>query len=152
MDGPLPQRRVKVELLQPGDIVLTATTGKVSKVIRRASKGIVSHAMICVQHGSTIDSTDNGVQASNIQRELYEPNDTVFVLRLREPLSDSRLHSVVDFARSKIGTRYSKMEAARTVLPGRKPRTKQMFCSRLVARAYVAGGGAAGSRSRLLHP
>jgi hypothetical protein len=135
-----PQRRVKVELLEPGDIVLTATTGKVSKAVRRASRGIVSHAMICVQHGSTIDSTDDGVQASNIQRELYEPNDTVLVLRLREPLSDFRLHSVIDFARSEVGTRYSKMEATRTVLRGPKPRTKQMFCSRLVARAYAAAG------------
>jgi hypothetical protein len=66
-----------VERLQPGDIVLTATPGKISKVVRRATKGEVSHAMICVQHGSTIDSTDGGVQASNIQRELYCANDTV---------------------------------------------------------------------------
>jgi hypothetical protein len=133
-------RRIKVELLQPGDIVLTATTGKVSKVIRRVSKGIVSHAMICVQHGSTIDSTDNGVQASNIQRELFDSVDTVFVLRLREPLAEVRLHSIIDFARSLVGTRYSKIEAARTVLGGPKPRAKKMFCSRLVARAYAAAG------------
>lgn len=67
-DDPQPLRRVRVEALQPGDIVLTARTGKVSKVVRRATKGEVSYAMICVQHGSTIDSTDDGVQASNIQR------------------------------------------------------------------------------------
>lgn len=135
-----PPRRVKVEVLQTGDIVLTATTGKVSKVVRKASNGIVSHAMICVQNGSTIDSTDAGVQASNIQRELYEPDDTVFVLRLREPLDVVRLNQLIDFARSEIGTRYSKIEAARAVLPGPKPRTRKMFCSRLVARAYAAAG------------
>lgn len=69
-----------VERLQPGDIVLTATQGNVGKIVRRATMGEVSHAMICVQHGSTIDFTDGGVQASNIQRELYGSEDTVIVL------------------------------------------------------------------------
>lgn len=133
-------RRIKVEVLRPGDIVLTATTGKVSKLVRTATNGIVSHAMICVQNGSTIDSTDAGVQASNIQRELYDPDDIVVVLRLREALDEVRLLQLIDFARSEVGTRYSKIEALRAVLPGPKPRTKQMFCSRLVARAYAAVG------------
>lgn len=137
---PQPLRRVRVEALRPGDIVLTATTGKVSKVVRRATKGDVSHAMICVQHGSTIDSTDDGVQASNIQRELYGADDTAIVLRLRERPDEPAMHRVIEFARSEIGTRYSKVEAARTVMAGRRPRTKQMFCSRLVARAFAAAG------------
>ncbi|WP_422059571.1 YiiX/YebB-like N1pC/P60 family cysteine hydrolase [Sphingopyxis sp.] len=140
MDAAKPLRRVKVEALQPGDIVLTATSGKISRLVRRASKGMVSHAMICVQHGSTIDSTDDGVQASNIQRELYDADDYVAVLRLRDPLSDIGLHRLIDFARSEVGTSYSKVEAARTVMGGPKPRTRKMFCSRLVARAYAAAG------------
>jgi hypothetical protein len=131
-------RRVRVEALQPGDVVLTATTGKVSKAVRRATRGEVSHAMICVQHGSTIDSTDDGVQASNIQRELYGAGDTVVVLRLHERLDELAVHRVIEFARSEVGTRYSKIEAARTVMAGRGPRSKQMFCSRLVARAFAA--------------
>lgn len=129
-----------VERLEPGDIVLTATPGKVGKVVRRATRGEVSHAMICVQHGSTIDSTDGGVQASNIQRELYGADDTVIVLRLRQPPDQLALRAIVEFARSEIGTRYSKIEAARTVTGGPKPRSRQMFCSRLVARAYAAAG------------
>ena len=129
-----------VERLRPGDIVLTATPGKVGKVVRRTTKGEVSHAMICVQHGSTIDSTDGGVQSSNIQRELYGVEDTVIVLRLRQPPDQLALHTIVEFARSEIGTRYSKIEAARTVTGGPKPRSKQMFCSRLVARTYAAAG------------
>jgi hypothetical protein len=135
-----PLLRVMVERLRPGDIVLTATQGKVSKVVRRATKGVVSHAMICVEHGSTIDSTDGGVQASNIQRELYGAEDTVMVLRLREPPDQLALQAIVEFARSEIGTRYSKIEAARTVMAGPKPRSRRMFCSRLVARAYAAAG------------
>lgn len=134
------KRRVRVEALLPGDIVLTSTAGKVSKVVRRATRGAVSHAMICVELGSTIDSTAHGVQAANIQREIYGDDDTVLVLRLREPLDEFRLHSLINFARSEVGTRYSKPEAARTVLPGPRPRTKRMFCSRLVAKAYAAAG------------
>jgi hypothetical protein len=133
-------RRIKVELLRPGDIVLTADSGKTSKLVRRASKGAVSHAMICVQHGSIIDSTGIGVQAHNIQRELYHDDARILVLRLREQPSDARLGTVVDFARSEIGTRYSKAEAIRSVLPARKPRTAQQFCSRLIARAYASAG------------
>ncbi len=129
-----------VERLEPGDIVLTATPGKVGKLVRRATKGEVSHAIICVQHGSTIDSTDGGVQASNIQRELYGAEDTVIVLRLRHPPGQLALYAIVESARSEIGTRYSKIEAVRTVTGGPKPRSRQMFCSRLVARAYAAAG------------
>lgn len=133
-------RRIKVELLMPGDIILTASRGKVSKAIRLATKGQVSHAMICVQHGSIIDSTDDGLQAHNIQRELYGPDDHVTVLRLQVPPSDLQLGTIIDFARAEIGTRYSKSEAARSVLTGPKPRTRQLFCSRLVARAFAGAG------------
>lgn len=138
MSEPAPSmKRIKVELLEPGDIVLTANEGKTSRLVRLASKGTVSHAMICVQRGSIIDSTDFGVQAHNIQRELYAADDRVQVFRLREPLSAARLGAVLDFARSEIGTRYSKIEAARSVLAGPRPRTRQLFCSRLVARSYA---------------
>ena len=133
-DTQQPLLRVIVERLQPGDIVLTATLGKVGKVVRRATKGEVSHAMICVQYGATIDSTDAGVQASNIQRELYGAEDTVIVLRLREPPDQLALQAIVEFARSEIGTRYSQIEAARTVTGGPKPRSKQMLSSRVNLR------------------
>lgn len=59
---------------------------------------------------------------------------------MREPLSAARLGAVLDFARSEIGTRYSKIDAARSVLVGSRPRNRQLFCSRLVARAYAHVG------------
>jgi hypothetical protein len=96
--------------------------------------------MICVQHGSFIDSTDAGVQAWNLHREFFHDDEDVFAFRLREPLPPVTMARVVDFARSEIGTRYSKAEAMRTVTGGRKPRNAQQFCSRLVARAYASVG------------
>lgn len=133
-------KRVKIERLQPGDIILTASMTKTGKAVRLSTGGIVSHAMICVQHASIIDSTANGVQAWNLQREFFEDDEAVFAFRLRDPLSAAKMRQVVDFARSEIGTRYSKVEAARTVLGGFKPRSGRQFCSRLVARAYGSVG------------
>jgi hypothetical protein len=133
-------KRIKLDLLQPGDIVLTASPSKLGKTIRMSTGGRVSHAMICVQHGSIIDSTSAGVHARNLQRELFERDEEVFAFRVRNPLSDAQLAGVIDFARSQIGTRYSKIEAARSVLGGPKPRNDQLFCSWLVARAYASIG------------
>ncbi|MCB4860959.1 hypothetical protein K7W03_15305 [Sphingobium sp. PNB] len=49
--------------------------------------------MICVQHGSIVDSADDGVQAHNIQRELYGPDDHVTVLGAISRISIQRMGS-----------------------------------------------------------
>jgi hypothetical protein len=46
---------------------------------------------------------------------------------------------VTDYARSCVGTEYSKKEALQTVLGVSNVSTKKQFCSRLVARAYANG-------------
>lgn len=133
-------RRIDIDALRPGDIILSANRTKAGKLVRVASKGIVSHAMICVQHGSIIDSTAEGVQAWNLQREFFREDEAVFAFRLRDALAPVEMTRIIDFARSEIGTRYSKIEAARSVLGGPKPRSNRQFCSRLVARAYASVG------------
>lgn len=133
-------KRIDIDKLQPGDIILTANMTKAGKAVRLASRGAVSHAMICVQHGSIIDSTADGVQSWNLQREFFSDNEEIFGFRLRDALPPVVVARVVDFARSEIGTRYSKAEAARSVLGGPKPRNNRQFCSRLVARAYASVG------------
>lgn len=133
-------KRIDIDKLQAGDIILTASRTKTGKTVRIASRGIVSHAMICVQHGSIIDSTANGVQAWNLQREFFKDDERVFGFRLRDALPAADIARVVDFARSEIGARYSNIEAARSVIGGRKPRNGRQFCSRLAARAYSSVG------------
>ncbi|MER8658471.1 YiiX/YebB-like N1pC/P60 family cysteine hydrolase [Mesorhizobium sp. M0847] len=132
-------KRIKIDSVEPGDILFTARPGT-SKVIRIATHGIVSHAMICVQHGSFIDSTMDGVQARNLQRELFEDDEKVFHFRLKEPVAPEILSNVIDYARAEIGARYSLPEAIRSVAGVRKPRSKRQFCSRLVARVYKQAG------------
>lgn len=133
-------KRLNIDLIEPGDVILTARAGKVSQLIRTATAGEVSHAMICVGYGSVIDSTSEGVQARNLQRELFDADEQVFAFRLRDPLTKLQLSNVTDFARSEVGTRYSIREAARAKMAVRKPRSRQQFCSRLVARAFASIG------------
>lgn len=131
---------IDIDRLQPGDIILTASKTPTGKLVRMASGGDVSHAMICVQHGSIIDSTSEGVQARNLQREFFGSDEQVSAFRLRVGLPPPEIQKVVDFARSEVGTRYSKIEAARLVVRVTKPRGRRQFCSRLVARAYASVG------------
>lgn len=129
---------IKIDSVEPGDILFTARPD--SKLVRFATQGIVSHAMICVQQGSFIDSTMDGVQARNLQRELFQDDEQVFHFRLKEPVAREILSNVIDYARAEIGARYSLPEAIRSVAGLRKPRSKRQFCSRLVARVYKRAG------------
>lgn len=133
-------KRININTVMPGDILFTARPGKLSSVIRFATGGEVSHAMICVQHGSFIDSTKDGVQARNLQRELFEDDELAFHFRLKAKPDHNVLNQILDFARAEIGSRYSTIEAARAVARLRKPRLKRQFCSRLVARVFKLAG------------
>ena len=133
-------KRIKVDSVEPGDIILTARPGKISKAIRAATNGESSHAMICVGDGSFIDSTGHSVQARNLQREVFEDNEQACHLRLKCPLDHEALKKIIDYARSEIGVRYSYQEARRLLVANSKPRLRGQFCSRLVARAYEHAG------------
>jgi len=133
-------KRIQINSVQPGDILFTARPRKISKTIRAATDGVVSHAMICVQHSSFIDSTSDGVQARNLQRELFEDDERAFHFRLKNPPSRQVLEQIIDYARAEVGVRYSISEAARSVAAVRRPRSRRQFCSRLVARVYKMAG------------
>lgn len=133
-------KRIKIDSVIPGDILFTARSGKIGKSIRFTTNGVVSHAMICVAHGSFIDSTSDGVQARNLQRELFEDDEQAFHFRLKNPPERQILAQVIDYARAEIGARYSIIEAARSVSPLRRSNSKKQFCSRLIARVYKQAG------------
>lgn len=96
--------------------------------------------MICVQHGSFIDSTSDGVQARSLQRELFDDCEQIFQFRLKEPVSADTMARIIEYARAEIGARYSVAEAVRSTVALRKPRSRRQFCSRLVARVFKMGG------------
>lgn len=133
-------KRLNRDSIRPGDILFSARPGAVSKTIRGLTRGDVSHAMICVQHSSFIDSTMEGVHARNVQRLFFEDDEIVFHFRVSDFVPPERLAVITEYARSQIGARYSLPEAARSVMSARKPRTRKQFCSRLVAQAYKSAG------------
>ena len=133
-------KRIQIDSVEIGDILFTARPGKISKAIRAATGGVVSHAMICVQRSSFIDSTSDGVQARNLQREIFEEDEQAFHFRLKKPASSRVMGKIIEYARAEVGARYSISEAARSVAAVRKPRSRRQFCSRLVARVYKIAG------------
>jgi len=133
-------KRLRASGLARGDIALTTTTSAVSRAIRAGTKSDISHAMICVQHGSVIDATDEGVHARNLQRLFLDDECAVHVLRLGEGLSDEQARAVCQFVRQQVGSEYSVKEALRTALGGSSEWTRKQFCSRLVAQAYAFAG------------
>lgn len=133
-------KRLNDAVLRPGDIVLTTTTAAVSKAIRVVTGSDISHAMVCVEDYSIIDATGEGVHARNTQRLFFEEGCSIYVLRLRDGISDAQLAAVRTYMRAHIGTQYSTKEAMLTVLGGARQWSKKQFCSRLVAQAFASAG------------
>jgi hypothetical protein len=125
--------------LQVGDIILERDDSIESALIRRQSGSQYSHALLCVDGVSLIDSNIEGVQSHNPRRRLYKNADDVLVLRSKNATKDQLL-KVEQFARSKVGTAYSLAEA-------RKSQRRELsdadfnrqFCTRFVAQSYEYG-------------
>jgi hypothetical protein len=131
-------KRLNASALQRGDVILTTTTAPVSKAIRAGTKSDISHAMICVQHSSVIDATNDGVHARNTRRLFFDDKCSLHVFRLKAGLSSEQEQSICQFVRQRVGSEYSVKEAVRTVVGGSTQGTRKQFCSRLVAQAYAA--------------
>ena len=95
---------LKMEAIEAGDIILTGDDEKLSRVIKKYTKGSFSHAILYVGHGSYIHSDRDGVHSNNTQRLLFESKDNVSVLR---PKNTSIVKAACEFARSQIGKEYS---------------------------------------------
>ncbi|MGA8148965.1 MAG: YiiX/YebB-like N1pC/P60 family cysteine hydrolase [Gallionellaceae bacterium] len=133
-------KKLNESALQIGDIILTTTTDLLSKGIRQLTGSDISHALIYVESHSVIDATGDGVHSQNTQRLFWEDDCAVHVLRLVEGLDDTQSRRIINYVRGRIGTRYSKTEAARSVLGGATHPSRRQFCSRLVAQAYASAG------------
>ncbi len=133
-------RKLDESALQIGDIILTTTTDLLSKGIRKVTGSDISHALVYVESHSVIDATGDGVHSRNTQRLFWEDQCAVHVLRLAEGLDETQSRRIVNYVRGRIGTQYSKIEAARSVLGGATSSSRRQFCSRLVAQAYASAG------------
>ncbi|MDR7015088.1 YiiX/YebB-like N1pC/P60 family cysteine hydrolase [Acinetobacter sp. 3657] len=125
------------DLMQPGDVILTAAPTISSKGIRKATKSDFSHAILYLGN-SYMHSDLHGVHSGNPQRLLFESPKDVKVLRLKkEYINTQVIENICTFARSEHGKEYSKFEAAKSVLTPNALRQKnRQFCSRLVAQSF----------------
>jgi hypothetical protein len=141
-------------MLRPGDVIFTSEKTLKSGAIRKVSKGESSHVLLCVGHGSCIHADKKGgVHSFNIQRLLISDPANVSVRRLsgEYAFDKVKVKCVTDYARSKIGTKYSCWEAVKSLpifkadffknfsIDLHKPSSLQ-FCSRLVAESYKNAG------------
>lgn len=133
---------INIDVLRPGDIILTTSNEKVSSAVRKATSSDISHAMLYVAAGSVMDSTGAGVQAKNIQKLFYDDDCAIYVLRLRTRIPDRTLDDVIRYVRHATATPYTKREAILSAASrlGTSKATRKQFCSRLVARAYASVG------------
>lgn len=126
----------------PGDVVLTAETRTLSKIVRKATHGSFSHAILYLGDSSYIHSDGAGVHSGNTQRLLFSRESQALVLRLRDR-QDTQITTMCMFARTQIGKEYSVLEAARSKLKRNSStvaHSNRQFCSRLVSQAYAHAG------------
>ncbi|WP_370558196.1 YiiX/YebB-like N1pC/P60 family cysteine hydrolase [Edwardsiella tarda] len=124
--------------LEPGDIILTRSKEKNSSLICNITKSDFSHAILYVGGSSYIHSDLNGVHSGNIQRLLVDKTQYAKVFRINNP---EAIGQAIIYARSQIGTPYSKASAANAfikVAPSIDER--KQYCSRLVAKAFESAG------------
>lgn len=133
-------RSININALNKCDIILTTSTALQSKAIRIGTKTDISHAMICVAHGTAIDSTGEGVHSRNVQRLFYDQSCSIYLMRLKRELSEDEKLKIINYARATIGTPYSTKEALKSIKNPRSSGSDLQFCSRLAARAFAEIG------------
>ncbi|MGS0824376.1 hypothetical protein ACVBIO_01055 [Shewanella sp. 0m-8] len=95
---------LNMEILKEGDIILTGDDEKLSRFIKKHTKGSFSHAILYVGHGSYIHSDRGGVHSDNIQRLMFESSSNVRLLRLSDAV---KAKEACSFARLQVGKGYS---------------------------------------------
>jgi len=124
--------------LKQGDILLTRSNKKNSKLICKVTKSEFSHAILYVGETSYIHSDVDGVHSGNVQRLLIDEIGFVKVVRVKDNVV---IKAAINYARLQIGTSYSKISAANAYTKVfSKLDAKKQFCSRLVAKAYESAG------------
>lgn len=132
------------EMLQVGDVICTREDTPTSNLIRKILSCDYSHVLLCIAESSCIHADADGVHSLNTQRLLLDGKDDFKVLRPKAISPDS-IKKVIQYARIKIGTEYSKFDAGKSGLSRKlktplKIESQYQFCSRLVAEAFRSGG------------
>jgi uncharacterized protein YycO len=144
-------RMIKLSALQVGDILLSTTSARVSKVIREATgDGPVSHARIYAGDGFVIEAVSEGVRLVKLEEAMKEDTITV-AFRHPRGQRDKAANRAVEYARSQLGKPYDYWGVVRDgffrlLSSGGKikvslgTRNNAFYCSRLVIQSYAEVG------------
>lgn len=74
---------LRVEDLQPGDVICTREDKPTSHLIRQSLSCDYSHVLLCIAESSCIHADGDGVHSINLQRLLLDNKDDFKVLGLK---------------------------------------------------------------------
>jgi hypothetical protein len=131
-----------LEKMHPGDIILSIFNRKLSNIMQHRTGCKYHHAQFYFKESSYIHSYQQGVQASNPMRDLYELEDDMVILRLKDPKDNLFIPGAIKSVQSKVGTAYSDDELFRVLKAGEMESIEEnrQICTRLVAQAYSESG------------
>lgn len=127
---------LNVKSLLPGDIILVGYNDKNSRTIQQRTNSKYSHAML-YWFGSIIHASDI-VITKNPSRELFEEDENVCVLRLKdEEWNSFAIQALINYARSFVGTYYD-YDALFAMKRGEEviPNENRQMCSKFIAQCY----------------
>jgi uncharacterized protein YycO len=131
---------VNSQRLEIGDVILSTTREKESKLIRMATMGAVSHAELHIGGGFLIEAVDSGVRKAHVRSFVFPGENDIRILRPRGAGSD-QLEKASQIARALVYRPYSTWNAIATVFPlFHRSRDDGRFCSQVVAESYDAAG------------
>lgn len=139
----------RIDLLEPGDILLTSNRVsddrkglKQSDAIRRVTRGRFSHVLICSSPPVFVEAIGSGVSTLSLGRCFAHDIANVRLLRFPNREIAQRAAKLAQY---EIGRDYSVARAVRSVFPlGVLDRIDDhgIFCSALVAQVFSAAGAA----------
>jgi hypothetical protein len=132
-----------LNILKPGDIILSSGNGKASETIKKATDSNYSHAMLYIDRQINHATPEGGVFSVNPQRLIYDSISDIKVLRLTdyEKRDKEQLLRICDYSGTLICSIYSVKEALTTSILRKtqvKAKSSDQFCSRFVAQSYAS--------------
>ena len=129
--------KLNLSAIQIGDIILTATPGTQSRLIRAVTGGDYSHAILVVKHPNGIESSDFGVVRFRLDRFAIRNKQNIKVLRLKGAKPKNFDNIIKQFANDQTAKEYAEYDVL-TALFSAVPRFEKQryFCSQLIAASF----------------
>jgi hypothetical protein len=130
-----------ISMLKIGDIILTSSPGNAeSAIIRAATGGDFSHAILVLAPPDAMESANAGVVEYRLDRFCVRSPDNILVRRVK-PTYSFDAAALIQSAESLMGVPYAKMKALTSIVKF-IPVTQRgdFFCSQLVSHCFLEAG------------